>query len=99
MVRLKMLKKQRLLSRAAKIIGSIEGMLLKEKGGQRVVVETARALDEKILENIRTQFKKEDVVAYKVNPLLIAGIRISINNEYIIDSSLKAKLKRMFAVK
>ena len=68
-------------------------MILNKK---KIIFETARKItahQKKILEGIA---KSGDLIKEKINPELIAGIKIIINNNRQFDGSMKSKLQNIF---
>lgn len=65
-----------------------------KSGVRKVVVESARALTPPQQKTVRRFIKHGDVVVERINPDLIAGIRIILNDEMQLDGSLKNKLNR-----
>jgi len=82
--------------KANEILELAEEMLLAKQGKKKIVFETARKIttnQKKMLEGIA---KKGDLIKEKINPELIAGVKIIINNNRQFDSSLKNKLQKIF---
>jgi F0F1-type ATP synthase delta subunit len=82
--------------KAKEILNLAEEMLLAKQGKSKITFETARritASQKKMLENF---VKTGDVVKEKINPELIAGVKIIINNSRQFDASLKNKLQNIF---
>ena len=71
-----------------KIIAVKEGALL-------INIESARELSKSNIDKITNFFNKTSDYTYKINKELIAGIKITINDEISIDSSLQQRLKCM----
>lgn len=71
----------------------VEKMLLQKSGNQKITLETARPLQKKVKVG-----RRGDVVEEKINPNLIAGIKIIIDGEKQLDFSLKNKLEQIFNV-
>ena len=71
--------------------------MIREKEDRRsVVIETARLLSARgLAEEI---LKPSDVVEEKIDPELIAGVRITINDELQFDGSLRRKLNELFKI-
>ncbi len=92
---IKLLKKTGDIKHSEKIIEAIHKKLVNEKGGKWVNVEVAResALKKKLLKN---KFLKKDHVDFKINPELVAGVRITIDGEKELNNSLQSKLSRLF---
>ena len=91
----KLLVKERLEGKAREILEIAESLLLQKQGKKRIVFETARkttAGQKKILESIA---KKGDIVKEKINPQLIAGVKIIINGSQQFDESLQSKLSNI----
>jgi F0F1-type ATP synthase delta subunit len=71
--------------------------LVRGKGGSReVVVECARPLAKSQEKMIAPFLKPGDTVSYAMNPNLVAGIKIMVNDEMEFDGSLKGKLDALF---
>ena len=78
-----------------KILAETEKRLRALTGKRKVVIETARpyrSLKSKLTRLLRAS----DIVEEKLNPELIAGVRVSINDEMEFDNSLARKLARLF---
>ena len=91
---LKNLEERGEVRKADRIVSMAEDLFLKKSGGRKIILETARPMDTK---DLRAAFvKKEDMVQERVNPKLIAGVRIIIDNEKQLDFSLAKKLENMF---
>lgn len=91
---LELLKKNQDTKRANEIIALAEGLLLKKTGNKKVVLETARGIDTKNL--TQALIKKGDKIQEKINPALIAGVKIIVNNNQQLDFSLQRKLQEIF---
>ncbi len=77
------------------IIALAEGLLLKKTGNRKVVLETARKTDTKSITKLFIE--KGDIVQEKINPSLIAGIKITVDGSKQLDLSLKNKLDNIYA--
>jgi F0F1-type ATP synthase delta subunit len=66
-----------------------------KSGMRKVVVASARALNPSQEKTIGQFVKKEDIVVRQIDPGLIAGIRITVNDELQFDGSLKNKLNKV----
>lgn len=84
-----LLQKNGDLKKAKEIVQLTETLYLKKSGAKRLTIETARPVGKALLKNIA---KKGDVLEEKINPSLIAGVKIVIDNEKQLDISLKNKL-------
>ena len=72
--------------------------MLREKEGRRsVVIETARPLDGALRKKLQDILKEGDIVEEKVDATLVAGVRVTVNEESQFDASLSRKLQKLFA--
>jgi len=77
------------------ILDLAEDLLLAKRGNRKITFETARKTtvsQRKLLESI---VKKGDVLKEKINPELIAGVKIIINNSRQFDVSMQSKLQKL----
>lgn len=92
----KLIRKNGDLSLLPKIVEYLKGLLVKEKGGQRIKIEFAREPQKKLAQTLMAKFKKEDLIEISINPDLVAGVRINIDGEKELDNSLIRKLNKIF---
>ena len=93
---LKLLEKNGLASKAKEIVQLAEDIILQKQGKKKITFETARKItpsQKKLLESIT---KEGDVIKEKINPELIAGVKIIINGNKQFDGSLQKKLQNIF---
>jgi F0F1-type ATP synthase delta subunit len=64
-------------------------------GVRKVTIESARALAPAQRKEVEHLIKQGDVVEERIDPDLIAGIKIILNDELQFDGSLKNKLNRV----
>ena|SRR3989338_4160414 len=76
------------------IAAEVEKILLEKSGNKDVVIETARRVPKNSLKHF---IKKGDIVREKINPELIAGVKIIVNGEKQLDFSLQKKLDEIFS--
>ena len=84
--------------KSKEILSLAEDMILAKQGKNKITFETARTItasQKKILEKI---IKKGDIVREKINPELIAGIKIIINDSKQFDASMQSKLQKIIAL-
>ena len=82
--------------KSKEILELAEDYLLQKQGKNKITLETARKMtagQKKLAESFA---KTGDVVKEKINPELIAGIKIIINNSKQFDESMKSKLQKIF---
>jgi len=91
----KLLRKTGDIKHSSKIIDAIHRKLVNEKDGKWVDIETGReAIPKK--EVLKNKFSKTDYVDFKINPELVAGVRITINGEEELNNTLQNKLNKLF---
>ena len=88
---LDLLQKNGDMKKAGEILALAERIALKKTGNKKIILETARPQNTSAIKKIIAI--KGDVVEEKVNPALVAGITITVDNEKQIDFSLLGKLK------
>ena len=82
-------------NKAKEILEMAEDIILAKQGKRKITFETARkttANQNKLLEKF---VKKGDIVKEKINPELIAGIKIIINDSKQFDASMQSKLQNI----
>ena len=79
-----------------KILVAFELLTVKRNGGREVVMESAREIPATLRKELEARFKSEDLIRERINPSLIAGIRILIDGEWMVDASLKRRLEKLF---
>jgi len=81
------------------ILDMAENLILKKQGKKRVLLETARKIEQGKMPEYKKMLggfiSKGDVVVEKINSELIAGIKIIINDSQQFDSSLQSKLRNI----
>lgn len=82
---------------AEKIIKEAERILLLRDGGREIVFESARPLVTSPHKSFPGFITHEDTVTLRINPDLVAGVRVIVNGEREFDGSLKGKLDKLFA--
>lgn len=82
-------------NKSDEILTLAQDLLLQKGNGRKITFETARAItssQKKLMDSI---VKKGDVVNEKINPELIAGMKIIINDSKQFDASLQSKLQKI----
>jgi F0F1-type ATP synthase delta subunit len=93
---LKLLTKTGQEKKAKEILRLAEDFLLAKQGKRKITFETARKMtvgQKKMLESFA---KKGDIIKEKINPELIAGIKIIINESQQFDASMQSKLQNIY---
>lgn len=83
-------------SMLAKIIAHADSLYMKKGDRRSVIVESARPLSRSAHADIAKHLEKKDIVEEKINPELIAGVRITVNNEHELDMSFSSKVNQLF---
>ena len=92
----KILLQHKLISKSDKVISLAQDYMLQREGNKIVSIETAREMNASQKKLASGFIEQGDNVSYHINTNLIAGIRITINNEKQLDFSLKRKLDEVF---
>lgn len=79
-----------------KIFEAFKKITIKKNGGSHVTVEFARTPTESQLSSITKKFSSKDWVETSINPSLIAGVRITFDDEKELDNSLARKIHKLF---
>lgn len=93
---IKLLIKNGDLGKAKKILDQAQDILLIKKGKRKITIESARrvtAANKKLLQSVA---KEGDIITNKINPDLIAGIKIIINDSKQFDASMQKRLQSIF---
>lgn len=91
------LAKNRDLARLGAILRETEREYLRQTGMQKVLAESASPIDPSLRKEIEHAVGGKIWWQEKVNPELLAGIKILINGETLIDASGKRQIEKMFA--
>jgi len=82
-------------NKSKEILELAEDIILAKQGKRKITFETVRKStpsQNKLLEKF---VKKGDIVKEKINPELIAGIKIIINDSKQFDASMQSKLQKI----
>lgn len=92
----KILVKKKLTKHLPKILIAIEQKLVNQKGGRIIDVMLAQktATGET---KVKDACQPEDLIKITENQNLIAGAKIIINREYVLDCSLAGRLQKIFS--
>lgn len=80
--------------KAGQIILIAEDIFYKKTGKRKITLEIARKIEKKNL--LKDFFQQGDMVKEKINPELVAGIKVMVNSEKQLDFSLSKKLNEIF---
>lgn len=80
-----------------KIVAEAARLVHRKSGVRDITLESARALHPEQKKTLHGHFaKSSDAVEEKVNPELVAGTRVTVNDELQFDGSLRTKLDQLF---
>lgn len=82
------------MKKAGRAVFLAENLFYEKTGQRKIILETARKIEKKNL--LKDFFQQGDMVKEKINPELIAGIKIMINSNKQLDFSLSKKLNEIF---
>ena len=90
-----LLDRHGVLKDAERIIRAIEMGLTKKHGGKWIEVEYAREVGAHLRRTVLTAFRPEDHVEERMNPNLVAGVRITVDGAREIDQSLTRRMQEL----
>lgn len=80
------------------ILSVVEKIIIKKTGGRKLTIESARPLTQALERTIKSIAKPTDIVERKINNQLIAGIKVNINDEFMLDGSFSTKIKKILKI-
>lgn len=92
---LKLVEKNNDQRQLKKIFQEAEKLVREKTGKRKIILETARPV-KKLDGAVKKFIKKGDILEEKINPDLIAGLRIILNDERQFDGSMAKKIKQLF---
>lgn len=93
---LSILRRNRDMHSLGLILKEAEERLLKEENIRKVDVESAAPLSENIRKEIENIMRKNILLKERVNPDLLAGIKMLMDGEILIDATAKRRLDKLF---
>lgn len=93
----KLLVKTGQIKKAKEILNLAQDIILAKQGKRKITLQTARKMTESQKKLMDGFIKDGDVVKEKIDPDLIAGIKIIINDAKQYDASLQSKLQKIKA--
>lgn len=93
---LALLKKNGDSKKLSEIIHLAEKILVTRDGGREVVIETAHPIPD-LKKKLHKLLTAHDIVEERINPMILAGVRVTVNGETQIDASLRSELDKLFA--
>lgn len=77
------------------IVFIIEKLITRKTGGRKLLVESARPLSHANEKIIKSLVRPADIIEKKINSDLVAGIKININDELLLDGSFATKIRKI----
>ena len=91
------LRKHRKLTKLPFILQAVERIEFKKQGLVKVEVESASPLSDDIKESIIQSVGGRVFLTERIRPDILAGVRITIDDEFFIDASALRQIQRMFS--
>lgn len=79
-----------------KVVEALERILVKKRGGSFVELQSARPLTASVVESFKKIIGKEDHLKTSVDPSLVAGVRMLVDDSWSLDATLKRRLEKLF---
>ena len=79
-----------------KLVEEAARMVRGKSGVRKVTIETARAQGAAQRKSLRRFIKEGDIVEERIDPTLVAGVKIILDDELQFDGSLKGKMDKIF---
>lgn len=96
---LALIEKNRDQRKFPEIILLSEKIIREKIGGRSLLIETARPTTIEGADIINSFIRKTDSIKRKVSPGMMAGIKITINDELQLDESFSKKIKNILKIK
>lgn len=94
---LALLRKNKDMRRLGLILRAFERRWLKSQNRHKVAVASAATLSKSVHEEILRLTGRESLLTETVDAGLLAGIRITVDDELLIDASAQRQVNRIFA--
>ncbi|MDP3795327.1 MAG: F0F1 ATP synthase subunit delta [bacterium] len=80
----------------ARILSEVERQELRAQGLRKVLAETPNGLSPKVKNDIESILGNKVRIEESVRPELLAGVRLVVDGETLIDATAKRQIARMF---
>ena len=94
-----LLVRHRVIGKARMICAAYEKIVLQKNGMRSVRIETASPASEKIKKEIHAMLGKNIRIEAITNPDVLGGITIVVDDEILIDASIRRQMENMFRKK
>jgi F0F1-type ATP synthase delta subunit len=78
------------------ILREAENLYIKRQGLEKLKIESASPLSEETVQSIQKTLPRGSHVITKVNPKLLGGLTLLVNDSLFIDASAKTRLEKLF---
>ncbi len=78
------------------ILRETDRLLRAKTGRRKVVIDSARPLTKKMQDELSRVLNKDDVLEMRIDPALVAGVKLTVDDQSQFDGSLRRKLGRLF---
>jgi F0F1-type ATP synthase delta subunit len=82
--------------RLPQVVAEIEAREVAKQGGHMVAIELAREVSASAQTALKNAFSDADRIETRINPDLVAGVRVTIDHERELDLSLRGKMRTLF---
>lgn len=93
---LTLLRKNRDTRRLGAVMRKAESQSLADQGLHKVVLTSAEPVSPEVKKDIAAALHKKPLWEETIDPAMLGGIRILIDDELLIDASARRRLDRMF---
>ncbi len=83
-------------ARLGLIVRESEKQYLKNVGLKKVVLESVDSMPARVKKDIEEILGKNIIFEEKTNPNLLAGIKVLVNDELLVDASAVTQLRKLF---
>ena len=90
------LRKNGDLGALPKVLRKVEVLHYSKAGLLKIEVITARDINKDIEPQLKKRFGKKAEIRFEINPEIIGGIILRINDELVIDASVKRRIDKLF---
>lgn len=94
---LTLLQKNKDWPRLNLILREAEKFYLRKSGLKKVFLETAQPASPNVKKEVEKILGRKIVLSEKINPAILAGIKILVDDELLIDSSAQSRLRKLFS--
>lgn len=84
-------------TKTSTILRETQKQYFKNAGLRKVIVEAPESISSGLAKEIKQVLGKRAIVTEKINPALLAGVKILVDDELLIDASAETRLKRLFS--